>query len=357
VKVAPGVSLREIADVVGVSVSTVSRALNDSDRVSAITKRAVRGAIADLTANGRSGTVDAPTRPMLGLTHSHLSGGNEQHSLDNIVEQVQVGIEIACLRAGYIPFIWQQSRLLTTAEGDPFFEAVSGVVMSGGLVEHALVAAITARGLPVVTIGGHVPDTTTPSVAADSQRGLYLATRHLLGLGHRRVALVNGPAETYTSFEKRAGYLAALFEAGIPAEPSLVRARDGYAGFNAVIAEALTEELFALPDPPTAILYAGDQMAEAGYRVCQRRGLRIPEDISIVGFHDDPDARHAQPAMTTVRVDRVRWGEAAADRLLRAIGGEALPGSRLLLPVELIVRASTGPAPARGPVAPRGGGT
>lgn len=347
-----GVPLREIADAVGVSVSTVSRALNGSERVSELTKQAVRDAVAELRSRqarggggAAHGAVKAP--PMLGVTHSHLSSGPWTRALDNIVNQVLVGIEIACLQAGYIPYIWQQSRLLTEGKGEPFFKAVSGAIVAGGLVERTLLDHIRARGLPVVIVGGHLPGEPVPSVAADSQRGMYIATRHLLDLGHRRIALVNGPPETYTSAEKLAGYLTALFEGGVVADPALVGARSGYTGFDAPAAEALTEAVLALPAPPTAIVYAADLMADVGYRVCQRHGLRIPADISIVGFHDDPEARHAHPPMTTVRVDRNLWGQLATDILVATIAGEPLRGSRLLTPVELVVRASTGPAPER----------
>lgn len=347
-KLPPGVPLHEIASAVGVSVSTVSRALNDSDRVSALTKEAVRGAVRDLARRRPARDGGTPTQPLLGLTHSHLASGPATRSLDSILEQVLVGIEIACLRAGYIPYPWQQSGLLATGAGEPFFGAVSGVIMTGGLVDRRVLDAIRARALPVAIIGGHVPDLPVPSVAADSQRGLYLATWHLLARGHRRIALINGPARTYTSFEKRAGYLSALIEAGLGADPALIRAHDGDGGFDAPAAETLTEAVLELAEPPTAILYVMDQMAEAGYRVCQRRGLRVPEDISIVGFHDDANAPYAQPPLTTVRVDRALWGRMAAERLLALIGGEPMQGTRTLLPVELVVRGSTARAPGAG---------
>lgn len=341
----PGVSLRDVASAVGVSVSTVSRALSDSDRVSGLTKQAVREAIEGLAGRRRVGATGVATPPMLGLTQSHLASGPGTRSLDSILEQVLVGIEIACLRAGYIPYPWQQSGLLTTSAGAPFFGAVSGVIMTGGLVERRVLDAIRERALPVVIIGGHIPELPVPSVAADSQRGLYLATWHLLALGHRRIALINGPAQTYTSFEKRAGFLSALIEAGLGADPALIRSHDGYGGFGAPAAETLTEAVLDLAEPPTAILYAMDQMAEAGYRVCQRRGLCIPRDISIAGFHDDANAHYTQPPLTTVRVDRALWGQAATERLLDLIGGEPMQSTRTLLPVELVVRESTGPVP------------
>jgi len=340
-------SLREVADKVGVSVSTVSRALGDSDRVSVLTKQAVRAAIDELTTRGVTQSTSAATRPMIGVTLSHFVEGPYLSSLEATIEEVMVGVEIASLQAGYIPYLWQQSGLLQTEASAPFFAAVSGVIMNGGVVDPRVLTAIQERGLPAVIIGGHVPDAGLSSVAADSAGGMAALTRHLIALGHRRIALVNGPAETYTSFEKRAGYLAALTEAGIAADPALIVARNGYEGFTAPVAEALTEALLDRPDRPTAILYAIDGMAAAGVQLCQRRGLHVPNDLSIAGFYDGADARDCHPALTTVRVNRVAWGEVAAEMLLTQFAGGNGRTMRILLPTELIVRDSTAPVRER----------
>lgn len=342
-KLPPGISLRDIATVVGVSVSTVSRALNDNDRVSEMTKKAVQDAIEELTTSKHSLTTTFPSTPLLiGVIHSHLS----EHiwSLDMILEQVLAGVEKVCRRVGAIPYPWQSSRLLLTAEGEPFLASVNGVIMSGGLVEHSLAERLVTRNLPVVIIGGHLPDLPVSSVAADSQRGMRLATQHLVALGHRRIALVDGPSLTYTSHEKKAGYLAALGDAGVAPDLDLVQWRDGYDGFEPPAAMSCTEALLALPAPPTAIIYASDGMAIAGLRVLQRAQLAVPHDVSVVGFHDDPDARYSQPTLTSVHVDRVAWGEVAMQRLLQIRDGDTYP-TRTLLPVNLVVRESTGPAP------------
>jgi len=340
-------SLREVADRVGVSVSTVSRALGDSDRVSMLTKQAVRAAVDELTARGVAQSTATANRPMIGVTLSHFVEGPYLSSLEATIEEVMVGVEVASLRAGYIPYLWQQSGLLPTAASAPFFAAVSGVIMNGGVVDPRVLAAISERGLPVMMIGGHVPDAGLSSVAADSAGGMAAVTRHLIALGHRRIALVNGPTETYTSFEKRAGYLAALTEAGILADPTLIVARNGYAGFTAPVAEALTEGLLDRPDRPTAILYAIDGMAAAGVQLCQRRGLHVPDDLSIAGFYDGADARDCHPALTTVHVNRIAWGEVATEMLLTRFAGGEGRAMRILLPTELIVRDSTAPVRER----------
>lgn len=342
-KLPTGISLHDVASVVGVSVSTVSRALNDSERVSTLTKQAVQNAIEELARRRELGEATPTLRPMIGITHSHPSGSEATRGLDVILDQVLAGVEIECLRSGYIPYPWQQSRLLGLPEGESFFRSVSGVIMSGGLVARDVLEQIRSRALPVVIIGGHLPGLGVPSVGADSQNGMYRLTQHLIELGHRRIALVNGPSDTYTSLEKKSGYLAALVEAGIAVDLKLICCQDGFAGFDAPAAERCTEALFELAEPPTAVLFASDTMAEAGYRVFRRAGLRIPGDVSVAGFHDDWNARHLDPPLTTVRVDRIAWGKVAAIQLFATLNGQPLEGTRTLLPVEVVTRNSTGP--------------
>ncbi|HWV23465.1 MAG TPA: LacI family DNA-binding transcriptional regulator, partial [Thermomicrobiales bacterium] len=335
-----GISQRDIADHLGISISTVSRALNDNPRVSQLTRNAVKSAIEELSSTAQ---VEDPNVPMMiGITHSHSSDGMTDHQHESVLDQVLGGVEVACRAYDAVPYPWQQSHLLSSDESIPFYSRISGVIMSGGEVDEGLIRSIKANDKPIVIIGGHVPGAGIPSVAADSFDGMYQATRHLAGLGHSRIALVNGPNTTYTSREKRAGYLTALADSGITFDPHLLVFRLGTAGFSDHTAEQLTRQLLSLDSPPTAMIFATDAMARAGYRVCRHLGLSIPGDISVVGFHDD-DAAYAYPPLTTVRVNRYDWGVAAVEELMRIVQEDKKRESRLLLPVKLVVRASTGP--------------
>jgi DNA-binding LacI/PurR family transcriptional regulator len=334
-----GVTQRDIAAHLGIAVSTVSRALSDSPRVSRLTREAVRRAARELAA--RQAATDTTAAPlMIGVTHSHAYHGLQDHNHESVLEQVLGGVEVACRRHNAVPYPWQQSHLLARPEAEPFFERVSGVIMSGGEIDDDVISAIQARGKPIVLIGGHRPGAPISSVAADSLDGMYRATRHLVDLGHRRIALINGPNTTYTSREKKAGYLTALADAGVPFDPDLLVARDERGGFTDVAVEALTREILALPLRPTALIFATDTMARTGYRVCRELGLSIPGDLATVGFHDD-HAAFADPPLTSIRVDRTAWGVAAAELLMRIISGQEGHASRSLLPVELIVRESS----------------
>jgi DNA-binding LacI/PurR family transcriptional regulator len=336
------VSQRDIAEHLGIAVSTVSRALNNNPRVSRLTRRAVQRAVQELATRNDQDRDSSSLPMMVGITHSHSFHGRESRNYESLLDQVLGGVEDACRPRGAIPYPWQKSHLLTGHEADVFFDRVSGVIMSGGEVDGDLVKAIKDHGRPIIIIGGHLPGADMPSVASNNHDGLYVATQHLIKLGHRRIALINGPDTTYTSQEKKSGFLTALVDAGVPFHASMLVSRDDRSGFSDGTAEDLTREMLSLKERPTALLFATDSMARAGYRVCQELGLSIPRDVSIVGFHDD-DAAFAYPPLTTVRVNRFEWGVVAVEQLMQVVAGGPSRTSRLLLPVQLIIRESTAP--------------
>ena len=341
-----GVTQRQIADAIGISISTVSRALAGHPRVSVRTRSDVIRAIDRLNRNMSPAEMGSDQRRVIGLTHSHLVDGPALRSLDVILEQVLGGAETAARGAGYMLYTVQNSHQISDKADDPFFREVQGVIMAGGLVSPVLVDAIRANGIPAVIIGGHLPNSGIPSVGSHNLQGMRSAVSHLIALGHRRIGLVNGPTDTFTSFEKKSGYLAALAEAGIAPDLSLIRWHDGPSGFDVEDAIAMTGELLDLQERPTAIVFASDSMALAGCVACRTRNLAIPADISIVGYHDDPDAQMASPQLTSVRVNRFDWGAAAVRRMLAAIHGAQSTDDRLMLPTQLIVRGSTAAPPA-----------
>ena len=351
-----GISQRQIADHIGVSVSTVSRALSGHDAVSDRTRADVLRAIEELrTGSGSVARAPQPTllrsHRVIGLTNSHLAGGDFAGPGETMLHEILGGAETAAQERGYLVYTWHNSGLFLDERGEAFFTAVDGVVMTGGVVSPEIIEIIHGNSLPITIVGGHFPGLPIPSVSGDCYRGTYLATQHLFGLGHKRIALVNGPTETYTSRERRAGYLEALFDAGLTIDPALIRWRDGIDGFGPAAGRASTNELLDLEDPPTAIVYASDNLAVGGQGVCQQRGLHVPNDISIIGFDDNPVAQAISPRLTTIRVNRVDWGARAIGRLIDSLEGRPLQSERLLLPVELIERDSTGAAPAA--VSPR----
>lgn len=350
-----GVSQRDVADLLGLSVSTVSRALSDNDRVSDLTKRAVRDAFQTLAArNVRPVRVPNGTtaRPMIGLTVSHILDERNPQVLDVNFSEVLAGAEMACVRAGFIPYPWQESRRLIDDEGASFFDHVSGVIMVGGVVDREVIETIRRHDTPAVIAGGQLPGSGISSVGSDNTHGITLAMGHLLDRGHRRIALINGPDATHTSYEKLAGYLTSLVAAGLPFDPALVVSRPPFWGFDETAGDEAATQLLQLDEPPTAIVCAFDQIAVGVYRTAARLGFAVPSDLSVVGFHDDDVARSSVPPLTTIRVRRSQWGEVAAEILLRLREPQPTRGTHTLIPVHLVERESTGP-PRASPIASR----
>jgi LacI family transcriptional regulator len=202
--------------------------------------------------------------------------------------------------------------------------------------------------IPLVVVDpANPPPPDLPSVGATNWAGGLSATEHLLGLGHRRVGAIAGPGDYLCSRARTDGYRSALERAGIRFDPALVRNGD----FSHEGGFARGGELLDLPDPPTAIFAGSDEQAFGLYEAARERGLRVPQDLSVVGFDDLPVTRWVSPPLTTVRQPLAEMGRAAAQMLGDLTAGVPLRTSRVELSTELIVREST--APPTGHVAGR----
>ena len=197
--------------------------------------------------------------------------------------------------------------------------------------------------IPLVVLDpGNPPPPDLPSVGATNWAGGLAATEHLLALGHRRIATIGGPGDYLCSRARTDGYRSALERAGIRFDPELVRNGD----FQHECGFACGGELFDLPEAPTAIFAGSDQQAFGLYEAARQRGLRVPQDVSVVGFDDPPISRWVPPPLTTVRQPLAEMGRAAAQMLGDLIEGVPLRSGRVELSTELIIRESTAP-PAR----------
>ncbi|MFC4584735.1 LacI family DNA-binding transcriptional regulator [Sphaerisporangium corydalis] len=198
------------------------------------------------------------------------------------------------------------------------------------------------RNIPLVLVDPRgEPGHDMPSVGAGNWNGGLTATRHLLGLGHRRIAIITGPPHLLSARARLDGYRAAMDQAGAPVDPSLVRearflVEDGFEH---------TLSLLALPDPPTAIFASDDGQAMGVYQAVARMGLRVPGDVSVVGFDDLTPAQWVTPPLTTVRQPLREMGTAAASMVVALARNEPLPHNRLIFTTDLVVRGSTAEVP------------
>ncbi|SNY60904.1 LacI family DNA-binding transcriptional regulator [Paractinoplanes atraurantiacus] len=213
-----------------------------------------------------------------------------------------------------------------------------GIVLVTSSITSEQWQHFTERGIPIVTIDPHdVPSAEVPSVGATNFQGGMEATSHLTGLGHRRIAFIEGPPERGVSIARLHGYQAALSQAGVAYDPELVKA--GPFTFDAAFTAGIA--LLTSENRPTAIFACNDTLALGAMEAARTLGLRIPSDVSVVGFDDMPVTQWSAPPLTTVRQPFTEMGRVAMRRLLRLAAGEPLDSPRIELATELIVRKST----------------
>jgi LacI family transcriptional regulator len=219
-----------------------------------------------------------------------------------------------------------------------------GFILIAPPTDEQSVRIIAEIGVPVVTVAHFALNSKATSIVAANQQGVLDSVTHLVTLGHTRIACIAGPPDIFDSQQRQAGFVAAMEQHGLALRPEYQER----GSFGGPPDEAAAERLLSLPEPPTAIVCANDTSALSVYHVAIRRGLSIPEQLSVIGFDDIPLAVHASPALTTVTQPLQAMGEAAADSLFAHF--QAAPSSFLLkepaFPTTLVVRSSTGPAPA-----------
>jgi LacI family xylobiose transport system transcriptional regulator len=202
---------------------------------------------------------------------------------------------------------------------------------------------LRSRGIPFVILdptGEPLHD--TPSIGATNWNGGLTATRPLLGLGHRRIAVIGGPPDILCSRARLDGYRAAMDEADVPIDPGLI----SHGRFHVDEGIEKGRELLRMSDRPTAIFAGNDLQALGVYQAARERRLHIPEDLSVVGFDDLPVARWVGPPLTTVRQPLVEMAQTAAELVLDLARGTPPAQPRIELATELVVRESTAPPPA-----------
>lgn len=322
-------TVRDIASRAGVSTGTVSRALKGQPGLTEETRQMVLDVAQDLGYDlGKLRPVKARRVAFL-LNRLHAS-----LSANAFYSPVLHGVEVACQQAGVA--LTYASVGPDDSIDDLLKRLEADALLCAGYFEPQVLRALAASGKPLVLIDHHHAD--LPSVNTDNETGGYLATRHLIISGRRRVAHIEGPQTHFSLAQRRAGYLRALAEAGRrdgALEVLLDRVEQ-----DAPVREVV-QALLALPQPPDAIFAFNDSTALQAMTVLQEAGVRVPEEMAVAGFDDVEMASHARPPLTTVRVDKERLGAAGLELL---IAGRVGAEQQILLPVELIVRASSAQA-------------
>jgi LacI family xylobiose transport system transcriptional regulator len=324
-----------IARLAGVSTPTVSRVLNGRSGVASETRRQVEELLRE---HGyRRPNAAAPSSSVEVVFH-----GLGAHLTTSILRGAEEVVRKQDLVVGFTDV---QSRAPTER---PWAEQLLARRPVGVIAVHSYFtpqehALLTASGIPLVALDpfGMPPDT-VPSVGSTNWNGGIAATRHLLELGHRRIALIGGSAQSLVARARLDACRAAMDAASVPLDEQLVRTGRLY--FDDGL--EFGRELLAMAGRPTAVICGNDLQALGVYEAARQAGLRIPEELSVVGFDDLDCTRWCGPAMTTVRQPFEEMGAAAARLILTLAAGEVPDQTRIELPTALVVRGSTAP-PAR----------
>ena len=330
------VTISDIAAKAGVSVPTVSRVLNGRSDVAPQTRQRVEHLLRE-HGYQRRGSRPAERAWLIDVVFDDLDSpwaveiirGAEGAAHDAGAATVVSAIH------GHERSARQWLENLRTRDSD-------GVVLVTSELEPSLQVELRRLHVRTVVVDpAGLPDFNVPTIGATNWAGGLRATEHLTGLGHRRIAHVAGRPGLSCSRARLDGYRAGLEAAGVPVDPALVVEGDfSYeSGFRAA------DLLLRRAERPTALFAASDQMALGAYEAARRLGLRVPEDVSIVGFDDLPQTSWSSPPLTTVRQPLAEMGMLAVRTVLRLVNGERLESPRVELATQLVVRDSTA-APA-----------
>lgn len=334
------VTIRDIAQEAGVSTATVSRVFNRPDTVSQKARDSVLAVSAQhhYISDGFAAGLASRRSRTLGLVIPTI--------MNSIYADSTQAIQGAAQRAGYSVLVGiaefsaaQEEKLIHRL----LEQRVEGLILTGARRSPTVYAKLERNSVPFVVTWRITRDARRPAVSFDNYKAASAAVEHLISLGHRRIGLICGRTDVNDrALDRRQAFEDTMARHGLPVDPALIIERD----FEFVEGRAAMHRMLAQAEPPTAVFSANDIQAIGALYECREAGLRIPQDLSIVGFDDQPIAHYTLPQLTTIRVPAADMGRRAAEALIASIE-EGEPLVSLELPTDLIIRGSTGPVPAR----------
>jgi LacI family transcriptional regulator len=342
VRVGAAVTLRDVARVAGVHPATVSRALNEETRTLVNDETAKRV----LKAAEELGYQPNPIARGLKTNRSYTIGVLIPDLTNPLFPPILRGIEDHLETGGYRP-------LTANTDNDPERELldsqamrarqVDGIIAATARRDHRLLDALLEAGIELVLVNRRQPELPVSSATADDRLGMRLAVEHLVALGHTRIAHLAGPLDYSTGLDRYVSFHETMRAAGLEPDPELV-----------LVAEAFTEaegarlcgQLLANGRRFTAVAAANDLLALGCYDVFDERGVRCPDEVSVIGFNDMPFAARFHPALTTIHIPHYEIGKAAAQLMLERFQDGGSPPREVMLRPSLVVRGSTAPVAA-----------
>ncbi len=328
------ISIIDVAKASGVSITTVSRVINKIGTVKEANRSKVMRAVKELKfspsifaqrlATGKSNVVALVIPRYEGVFYSFYA-----------LELIRgVGTMCEVLKLDLLLH-------LTDARTPLSLRGVGGVIFSDIIGNRAQIEDTLAKGIPCVVINYYVEDLDVSCIAIDNAGGAENAVNYLVELGHKKIAHITGDIMTQPAAKRLEGYKRALEKNGIPVRADYIFETD----YSRGQARSAAEKLLKLGDPATAVFVASDAMALEVMAVARELGKNIPNDLSIVGFDDNPSGLYGPVGLTTVRQPLIRMAEESVKELNRLIGLNKKSVKKILLPAELVIRESCKPFP------------
>src|SRR3954451_4630668 len=333
----PRATIRDIADLAGVSIATVSRVLNDRPDVAPETRESVLQVVREhgfSTNRGARGLSSGRTG-MIGLTLPLVADAYFSPMLSGAAEALYE----RDMRIVLAPTFHEHDREVSLIER-LMRGTTDGAILMLPEESAGELRMLQRQGFPFVVVDPReAPPDGIACVAAMHSAGAKLATEHLLELGHRRIGAIAGSPGWYATEERLLGFRAALANAGILLDPELV----AYSDWRTPSGMDAAERLLSLEEPPTAIFVFNDNVAIGALHAARKRGLSVPDDLSVIGFDDTAPAVIVLPQLTSVRQPLAEMGRMGASLLVRLIEGQRVDALRVELSTKLVVRESTAP--------------
>ena len=328
------VTIKDIAKELGISASTVSRALSDSPLVNAETKRSIlqvaerlgyqRNELARALVLGSSGAVGLLVPDITNPFFSDIARG-----VGAIADKIGVGV-ILCNTDGRIDREVNYVRLMRR-------KRVDGLLLCSTTIEAPYLRELALSRIPFILVSRLSSQRDVPYVITDDHAGAKLAVEHLVDLGHRHIGFIGGPENVQASRDRMEAYLNVLRNNGLATRPDW----KCYAGFTQAAGRKAAQRMLSLSDRPTAIFAANDVTALGVLEVAEGLGLRIPADLSLVGYDDISYASLPRIQLTTVAQPAVEMGQIAANWLFEALANPGIPKLQRILTPRLVVRSTT----------------
>ena len=330
-------TIREVASAAGVSIATVSRVLNGRPDVAPETREAVLRVVRDqgFSMNRSARALSGGKTGLVGVTLPIVQAAYFAFILSGAAEALYE----QDMRMMLCPTLHQHEREVNLLDR-LMHGTTDGAVLTLPEETNEELKALQRLGYPFVVVDPRVPlDEGIPAISAANASGARAAVAHLLSLGHRRIGAITGPAQWMASTERLNGMRGALAAAGVLPDPALVVESN----FSIEDGERAARVLLDRTDRPTAVFAFNDNTAIGALRIARELGLRVPEDLSVVGFDDSEQAAIVTPALTTVRQPLAEMGRMAVSLLLRLIEHQRVEALNVELATRLIVRESTAP--------------